>query len=99
MSKTITVSLHYRIMKSGRDQLVVPAGCYGVDRSSFPDNGVPSVTQSMAVVGAILGGYRLSVWAEADTDAAKEAARQELSRKLRKALMVLDRDDLSFKLS
>ena len=99
MSKTITVKLHFRVMNSGREQLIVPPGMYGIDRSSFPETEVPSRTQAMALIGAVAMGMPLSVWVKADTDEGKEEARKELSRKVRKALMVMDlEDELSIKL-
>ena len=100
MSKTVTVKLHYRVMGSGREQLQVPAGMWGVDRSTFPDSGVPSNVQAMATIGAITMGMPVSVWvAKEASEADKAAARAELTKKLNKALMVLDLTDaFNFKL-
>ena len=98
--RTITVKVHYRFMGSGRDQLTPPAGMWGVDRSTFPDSGVPSNVQAMALIGAVNMGMAVSVWTAKDaTDADKAASDAELRKKLVKAAMVLDLDDLSFKLT
>lgn len=75
------MNIHYRYMASGRAQLTPPVGHFGVDRSTF-DIARPNLAGALAVVGAIKLGMPLSIWASADTDEARAAAKAELEAKL-----------------
>jgi len=95
----MNIKVHYRVMNAGRDQLTPPVGCYGVDRSSFADTGIPTTVQCMALLGAVALGYTLSVWTKTDDEAGRKAADAELTAKVRKAAILLDRDLPAVKLT
>jgi len=95
----MNIKVHYRLMGAGREQLTPPPGCYGVDRSSFADNGIPTTVQCMALLGAVALGYTLSVWTKTDSEEGRKAADAELTAKVRKAAVLLDRDLPTVKLT
>jgi hypothetical protein len=75
------IKIHYRYLSEGRKAFTPPAGTVGVDRGLF-DLAAPTQAGALALVGAIHLGKTLSVWAAEPTDAARAAAKAEMTAKL-----------------
>jgi hypothetical protein len=84
--KNIKVMFRYR--SEGRKAFTPAPGSIGMDRSIF-DVAAPTQAGALAIAGALSLGRPLSIWADADTEEARDAAVNETIAKITVAQAML----------